>query len=271
MSYSNSPVNSVQANGVGVILDGQLNAYVQVNPNVGNLRTFTGIANMGVFLQGTSSSGDGGAGLFYWATGTYTDDNGVTTVVPYGNPGGAWLRDPTLVSPNANFTSITTTGTTTIGAQLNADANVAVAGTISTIGGVIATGEISTNGSLYVGTSAGITGGVNVGGALQVTGSISSGAGLQINASGAFGGNIVANGTLFVGSAAFFSSGCVVTGVAEVTELEFSTTLATITVGTGAASGTQPQGSLYLRTGGGVGSTLYVSQGGGTWNAVASV
>jgi hypothetical protein len=45
----------------------------------------------------------------------------------------------------------------------------------------------------------------------------------------------------------------------------------TIRSGTGAASGTQPRGSQWLRTDGGVGSTLYVSQGGGTWNAVAGV
>lgn len=41
--------------------------------------------------------------------------------------------------------------------------------------------------------------------------------------------------------------------------------------GTGAASGTQPKGSLWMRTDGAVGSTLYVSQGAGTWNAVAGV
>ena len=34
---------------------------------------------------------------------------------------------------------------------------------------------------------------------------------------------------------------------------------------------TLPRGTLYLRTDGAVGSTLYVSQGGGTWNAVAGV
>jgi len=45
----------------------------------------------------------------------------------------------------------------------------------------------------------------------------------------------------------------------------------TIRSGTGAASGTQPRGSQWLRTDGAVGSTLYVSQGGGTWNAVAGV
>ena len=45
----------------------------------------------------------------------------------------------------------------------------------------------------------------------------------------------------------------------------------TIRSGTGAASGTQPKGSIWLRTDGAAGSTMYVSQGAGTWNAVASV
>ena len=44
-----------------------------------------------------------------------------------------------------------------------------------------------------------------------------------------------------------------------------------ITAGGGVPSATLPKGTLYLRTGGGVGTTLYVSQGGGTWNAVAGV
>ena len=45
----------------------------------------------------------------------------------------------------------------------------------------------------------------------------------------------------------------------------------TLRSGTGAATGTQPRGSMWMRTDGGVGTTLYVSQGGGTWNAVAGV
>ena len=44
-----------------------------------------------------------------------------------------------------------------------------------------------------------------------------------------------------------------------------------IITGAGVPGFTEPKGSIYLRTGGGVGSTLYVSQGGGTWNAVAGV
>jgi hypothetical protein len=45
----------------------------------------------------------------------------------------------------------------------------------------------------------------------------------------------------------------------------------TITTGAGVPAATTPRGSIYMRTGGGVGTTLYVSQGGGTWNAVALV
>lgn len=43
------------------------------------------------------------------------------------------------------------------------------------------------------------------------------------------------------------------------------------TSGSAVPSATQPKGSLYSRTGGAVGSTLYVSQGAGVWNAVAGV
>lgn len=41
--------------------------------------------------------------------------------------------------------------------------------------------------------------------------------------------------------------------------------------GTGAATGTQPSGSLWLRTDGSGGARLYVSAGAGTWTAVAGV
>jgi hypothetical protein len=41
--------------------------------------------------------------------------------------------------------------------------------------------------------------------------------------------------------------------------------------GAGAATGTQPAGSLWLRTDGSAGARLYVSAGGGTWAAVAGV
>jgi hypothetical protein len=45
----------------------------------------------------------------------------------------------------------------------------------------------------------------------------------------------------------------------------------TIRAGTGVASGTQPSGSVWIRTDGAAGARLYVSQGGGTWIAIATV
>lgn len=45
----------------------------------------------------------------------------------------------------------------------------------------------------------------------------------------------------------------------------------TWTQGAGVPGATAPVGSLYSRTGGAIGSTLYVSRGGGTWLAVAGV
>ena len=44
-----------------------------------------------------------------------------------------------------------------------------------------------------------------------------------------------------------------------------------ITGGSGAPSATKPIGSLFLRIDGGVGTHLYVSQGGGSWLAVPGV
>lgn len=45
----------------------------------------------------------------------------------------------------------------------------------------------------------------------------------------------------------------------------------TWTAGAGAPSTTQPLGSLWSRTDGTVGATLYVSRGAGVWNPVAAV
>jgi hypothetical protein len=60
-------------------------------------------------------------------------------------------------------------------------------------------------------------------------------------------------------------------GTATLSTLTVGTSGPTIRAGTGATPGTQPAGSLWLRTDGATGSRLYVSAGGGTWNAVAGV
>jgi hypothetical protein len=53
--------------------------------------------------------------------------------------------------------------------------------------------------------------------------------------------------------------------------VSFFTTGQSITAGAGAPTSTKPSGSLYMRTDGGVGTRLYVSQGAGSWLAVAGV
>lgn len=55
------------------------------------------------------------------------------------------------------------------------------------------------------------------------------------------------------------------------TSIQIDTGGPTWTEGAAAPSSTQPVGSLYSRAGGAIGSTLYVSRGGGTWAAVAGV
>ena len=45
----------------------------------------------------------------------------------------------------------------------------------------------------------------------------------------------------------------------------------TINAGPGVASGTQPSGSIWIRTDGAAGARLYVSQGAGSWLPIATV
>lgn len=90
------PTNVVASNGVGVISDDQANTYVQTDQTASQLRGFIGNTGMSIMLQGLTAPGDGGAGLFYWAIGNFTDD-GLSTIVPPGAAGqGAWLRSSSL-------------------------------------------------------------------------------------------------------------------------------------------------------------------------------
>ena len=86
-----APSNAVSSNGVGVVPDSLLNAFVQTDQTAAQLRGFIGITGMSAMLQGVYAPGDGGGGLFYWASGSYTDNNS-SVIVPYGATGqGAWL------------------------------------------------------------------------------------------------------------------------------------------------------------------------------------
>ena len=91
-------------------------------------------------------------------------------------------------------------------------------------------------------------------------------------------GNATFNGTLTVSSGAASLQAVTATSGIFIGAVQVNGGLvltggggATVRSGAGAASGIQPKGSLWLRSDGGIGSTVYVSQGGGTWNAVAGV
>jgi hypothetical protein len=71
-------------------------------------------------------------------------------------------------------------------------------------------------------------------------------------------------------------SGDSMTGLLSGTLAQFNTYIVgasgpTWTAGTGAPTATAPVGSLWSRTDGTVGNTLYVSRGAGVWNPVAGV
>lgn len=85
------PSNQVFANGSGVILDANLNTFVQGGMVVANLRNFTGISNMTVATVGQATPGDGLGQLYYWNATSTSSDNGVTIIQPTGVLVGRWL------------------------------------------------------------------------------------------------------------------------------------------------------------------------------------
>lgn len=103
-----APALAVQQNGISQVSGDNYNTYTQWCPSTAILRGFSGVSNMLVYLEGTSTPGDGGQGPFYWnAAGTSPDDNGVTTVVPNGAANGVWSR---LGSSGLTLASLTVTG-----------------------------------------------------------------------------------------------------------------------------------------------------------------
>jgi hypothetical protein len=87
------PGLAVQVNGVAVISDDNLNTFVQGGCVLANLRNFTGLTSMTVYMIGAITPGDGQQGTFYWNSGSFqADDGGVTCIAPYGVLTGRWLR-----------------------------------------------------------------------------------------------------------------------------------------------------------------------------------
>jgi len=87
------PALTVSSNGIGVVPDALLNTFVQGTVFVADLRQFPGIGSMNVWLCGTAAANDGGQGMFVWdGSATTADDDGLTTIAPYGLLAGRWLR-----------------------------------------------------------------------------------------------------------------------------------------------------------------------------------
>lgn len=86
------PLLTVFANGTGVVLDAQLNTFVQSGIVVANLRNFVGLTGMVCYLTGTTTSGDGGAGNFYWNSSSTATDDGQNFIAPTGILTGRWIR-----------------------------------------------------------------------------------------------------------------------------------------------------------------------------------
>ena len=87
-----APILTAQIQGQGTVSADQLNTYVQWCVNVTQLRAFIGLPNMTVFIEGYNTSGDGGAGTFYWNDTSIGPDNGTTVIVPQPGVPGAWIR-----------------------------------------------------------------------------------------------------------------------------------------------------------------------------------
>lgn len=87
------PALTVFSNGSGVLTDQEMNTFMQSGALLAQLRAFSGISSMTVFMLGAAYAGDGLQGIFYWnATAITADDGGVTSIQPNGVLYGRWLR-----------------------------------------------------------------------------------------------------------------------------------------------------------------------------------
>lgn len=115
----------------------------------------------------------------------------------------------------------------------------------------VANGATITNGGLAING-----GGMTVTGATTFNQAVTASGGMTVT-----GAATLNNTVTFAGSNAMQVNGSMTLNVSG----------PTIRSGAGAASGTQPNGSLWIRNDGTTGARLYVSAGGGTWAAVAGV
>ena len=97
-----NPLLTLYSAGQGIVSGDGLNTFIQVASNFSQLRTFTGLDSMAVYVLGASVPKDGGQGLFYYNSTSTATDNNSTVIVPNGNVQGAWLADSPVNSSLTN-------------------------------------------------------------------------------------------------------------------------------------------------------------------------
>lgn len=263
------------ANGGPPVLDANLNSFLQVGGVVANLRSFVGMDNQIVYLTGTVSQDDGGAGAMVWNSTATAVDDGVSVIRPYSVLVGAWLR----LNQFTSQTTITAT-TATISGLLNA--GTVQAGTIVTAGTTVGNiglyeGDVSYPGTLaffnpsgtrvgYIGYSDGagnikmetehgytgydVTGNLLVGGSVSVTGTASLAGVLQVS------GPSTLTGAVNLGTVA----------IAGTQAAQWSQILAGNTVAYNSVTGSRVSGVGYTNS---ASRPIFVSANGGTGSGQA--
>ena len=93
--------------GGGSLSADNINTLTQSCYVASQLRGYIGLVGQTVFMLGANAIGDGGQGLFYWnATSVSNDDNGVTTIEPFGVLEGRWVRIPLTSSGGLGQTAL---------------------------------------------------------------------------------------------------------------------------------------------------------------------
>lgn len=101
-----APQLNAAIQGQGTISADNLNTFTQTAQMTSQLRNFTGLPGMAIWLQGIVFPNDGGGGFFYWnASGTEPDDN-FNYIVPNDTSTGEWER--LTISPTTGAGSFTT-------------------------------------------------------------------------------------------------------------------------------------------------------------------
>jgi len=112
--------------GQGTISADNLNTFTQTAQITSQLREFTGLPGMAVFMQGIAFANDGNGGFFYWdSNGTEPDDN-FNYIVPNNASSGEWVRlTLSQIIEGGIFTTLTATGLT------NLESDVIIGGILS--------------------------------------------------------------------------------------------------------------------------------------------